>query len=78
MSAANRAAEAYLAAHPGDTTGATVAGYITALRVARATDPHAIPTQNSEVRAAMSRVDIAQVEQWLAANWTEIEEEEVA
>lgn len=74
MSAANRAAEAYLAAHPGDVSGVTVAGYIAQLRELRATDPHAIPTQNAVVRAAMRLVDLSSVEAWVDANWTEIEE----
>ncbi|MBN7371109.1 hypothetical protein [Mycobacteroides abscessus] len=74
MSAANRAAEAYLAAHPGNTAGAAVAGYIAALRVARAADPHAFPTQSPDVRAAMRLVDLSPVEAWVDANWTEIEE----
>lgn len=68
------AANAYLAAHPGDYAGATAAGYIAALRVARATDPHAIPTQDTEVRTAMAAVDIAAVEAWISANWNDIEE----
>ncbi|OCB56200.1 hypothetical protein A5722_15040 [Mycobacterium vulneris] len=75
MSAVSRAAaSSYLVAHPGDESGATAAGYIAALRVARATDPHAIPTQDTEVRAAMATADIAVVEAWISANWNDIEE----
>ncbi|WP_017205580.1 hypothetical protein [Mycobacteroides abscessus] len=75
MSAVTHAAErAYLAAHPGDEAGAVTAGWIASLRVTRATDPHAIPTQDTEVRAAMATADIAAVESWLNANWNDIEE----
>ncbi|MGV0675721.1 hypothetical protein ABQE62_05945 [Mycolicibacterium fortuitum] len=73
--AVSRAAKsAYLAVHPGHEAGAVAAGYIAALRVARAADPHAIPVQTPAARAAMSRVDIAEVERWVTTNWTEIEE----
>lgn len=67
------AANAYLAAHPGDYAGATAAGYIAALRALRHTDPHGIPVQSAVVRAAMSRVDIEAVERWVDANWNGIE-----
>lgn len=68
------AASAYLAAHPCDDNGATAAGYIAALRELRAADPHAIPTQDTAVRAAMAAVDIAEIEAWISANWNDIEE----
>lgn len=75
MSAVSHAAErAYLAAHRGDEAGAVTAGWIASLRVARATDPHAIPTQGTEVRAAIREADISAIEAWVDANWTEIEE----
>ncbi|RIU41030.1 hypothetical protein [Mycobacteroides abscessus] len=74
MNGVTHAAEAYLAAHPGDEAGAAAAGYIAALRVIRATDPHAIPVQSPDVRAAMAAVDIAAVEAWISANWNDIEE----
>ncbi|WP_457063379.1 hypothetical protein [Mycobacteroides abscessus] len=70
---------AYLAAHPGDYAGAAAAGYIAALRELREADPHAIPTQNTEVQAAMTAIGqdgIRGVESWLAANWNDIEEAE--
>lgn len=75
MSAITRAAEnAYLAAHPGDVSGATAAVYIAQLRVLRSTDPHAIPVQSAEVRVAMAATDISAIEAWVDVNWTEIEE----
>lgn len=62
----------YLLDHPGDADGATVAGYLAALRVARRVDPHAIPVQHLPVRVAMQKVDIVEIETWLAATWGDI------
>lgn len=61
---------AYLLDHPGDEAGGVVAGWLAANRVAARAGGFA--TVSPETQAALSRVNVAEIERWLDAVWGDV------